>query len=88
MVDQENWSEEAVNFMALRQTLLTRLLSTTLEEPHEDRQLTVVDLTDPVLRNTGLDSAIMDIALHDFIQSPGGKKLIGALWLSFPPRAD
>jgi len=88
MVDQENWSEEAANFLALRQTLLTRLLSLTLEELPEDRQMTVVDLTDAVLRNTGLDSAIMDVALHDFVQSPGGKKLIGGLLPSFRLRTN
>jgi hypothetical protein len=83
MVDQENWSEDAANFIALRETLLTRLLSPTSEEPHEDGRMTVIDLTDPVLRSTGLDTSILDIALHDFVQSPGGKKLIGGLLLSF-----
>jgi hypothetical protein len=88
MVDQGNWSEEGANFMALRETLLTRLLSPTSEEQHEDWPMTVVDLTDPLLRSTGLDSSILDVALHDFVQSHGGKKLIGALLPKLPPRTN
>jgi hypothetical protein len=67
--------------MALRQTILMKLLSPVVENAHQDkpRQTTLVDLTDPVLRTTGLDSSIMDIAFHDFIRSSGGRKMIGAL---------
>jgi hypothetical protein len=88
MVDQENWNEEAANFMALRQTLLTRLLSPISEEPHDDWRITMVDLTDPVLRSTGLDCSILDVALHDFVQGDAGKKLIGTLLPNLPPRTN
>ena len=65
--------------MALRQTLLTKLLSPRLDDIHEEepRRVTLVDLTDSVLWSTALDSAIMDIALCDFISSTRGKKMIG-----------
>jgi len=68
--------------MALRQTLLTKLLSPRLDNIHEEkrRRITLLDLTDSVLCSTALDSAIMDIALFDFISSTSGKKMIGMLF--------
>jgi hypothetical protein len=81
LADQETWNAGGVNFMALRQTLLTKLLTPVVENAHQDkpRQTTLIDLTDPILRSTGLDGSIMDIALYNFIRSSGGRKMIGAL---------
>jgi hypothetical protein len=80
LVDQEKWSEEGANFMALRQTLLTKLLSPAGDDGIEDtsRRITLVDLTDPILQSTELDSSIMVIAMRDFIRSTPGRKMIGA----------
>jgi hypothetical protein len=80
LMDQETWSEEGVNFITLRQTLLLKLLSPLVEDAHQDKppQVVLVDLTDPILWNTGLDSSIMDIAVYDFIRSRRGRQLIGA----------
>ncbi|KIM24813.1 hypothetical protein M408DRAFT_229474 [Serendipita vermifera MAFF 305830] len=78
LVDGEKWSEEAATFIALRQTLLTKLLSPAGVEDPEDmaRQITLVDLTDPVLNSTRLDSVIMDIAVHDFLRHTAERKMI------------
>ncbi|KIM24811.1 hypothetical protein M408DRAFT_229464 [Serendipita vermifera MAFF 305830] len=40
------------------------------------RRITLVDLTDPVLNSTRLDSAIMDIAVHDFLRHSAERKMI------------
>jgi hypothetical protein len=79
-VDQEKWSDEGANFMALRQTLLTKLLSPAGEDELEEtsRRITLVDLTDPILQSTGIDNAIMTIAIRDSIRSNPGRKMIGA----------
>jgi hypothetical protein len=70
--------------MALRQTLLTKLLSPAGDDDNEEtpRRIKLVDLTDPVLQSTGLDSAIMVIAMHDFMRSTGGRKIIGGYSLA------
>jgi hypothetical protein len=78
-VDQEEWSDEGANFMALRQTLLTKMLSPAGEDELEEtsRRITLVDLTDRILQSTGLDNAIMAIVIRDFIRSTTGRKVIG-----------
>lgn len=70
--------------MALRQTLLTKLLSPAGDDENEEtrRRIKLVDLTDPVLQSTGLDNAIIVIAMHDFMRSTGGRKMIGVYSLT------
>jgi hypothetical protein len=70
--------------MALRQTLLTKLLSPAGDDENEEspRRIKLVDLTDPVLQSTGLDNAIMVIAMHDFTRNTGGRKMIGGYQLT------
>ena len=80
-MDQEKWSDEGATFMALRQTLLMKLLSTE-PQSHRSEQVTVIDLTDSLLHSTGLDGPIMDIALHEFITSEDGSKMLGTLLLN------
>ncbi|KIM20705.1 hypothetical protein M408DRAFT_124315 [Serendipita vermifera MAFF 305830] len=84
LVDGETWSEEGATFIALRQTLLTKLLSPAGDEDPEDmvRQITLVDLTDSVLNSTRLDSAIMDIAVHNFLRHSTERKTIGLSFLA------
>ena len=66
--------------MALRLTILIKLLSTTTEKASKyTSPVEIVDLTDPVLFSTGVDSTIMDIALQTFLRRAGGKKMIGML---------
>ncbi|PVF97415.1 hypothetical protein CPB86DRAFT_451298 [Serendipita vermifera] len=69
LVDQEKWDEDAASFMALRQTLLTTLISTDkgldIQSSRYDR--IVVDLTDPILSTTGLDTALFNIILREFV---------------------
>ena len=75
LVEQEKWDDEGATFIALRQTLLTELLS-----PYEDDLIhpnvqgplhslnnVVLDLADPILCSTRLDGVLMDIALHAFL---------------------
>ena len=68
--------------MALRQTILTKLLSTATEEASKEiSPVEIVDLTDPVLDSAGIDGTIMDMALQTFLRRDGGKKMIGTLLL-------
>jgi hypothetical protein len=73
--------------MALRQTLLTKLLSPSGDDENEEtpRRIRLVDLTDPVLQSTGLDNAIMVVAMHDFVRGAGGRKMIGVSQLTVFP---
>jgi len=72
--------------MALRQTLLTKLLSPAGDDENEEspQRIKLVDLTDPVLQSTGLDNTIMLIAMHDFMHNTGQRKMIGVYsWAVF-----
>ncbi|KAG8834461.1 hypothetical protein FRC17_008683 [Serendipita sp. 399] len=84
LVEQEKWEEEAVTFIAFRQTILTMLISPPDEDIWETlstcRQI-VIDLNDPVLLSAGLVPILMDMAIHRFLSSDdagtkGTKKLI------------
>jgi hypothetical protein len=81
LVDEEKWDDEGATFMALRQTLLTALLAPppdATRNPLWMERISVLDLTDPVLASTGLDTVLMDMALREFVVPvEGTKKLIG-----------
>lgn len=65
--------------MAMRQTLLTMLLSASSAWPDSlPSQRVIVDLSDPILSGVSLDHIMMDMALQQFlISSSGGRKMIG-----------
>lgn len=71
LVDQENWDEDAASFMALRQTLLTTLVSMDQDREVELSQFekVIIDLTDPILSASRLDVVILQMALRVFLAS-------------------
>jgi hypothetical protein len=81
LVDEEKWDDEGATFMALRQTLLTALLTPPPDanrSPFWMERVSLLDLTDPVLASTGLDTVLMDMTLREFmVPVEGTKKLIG-----------
>jgi hypothetical protein len=72
LIEKENWTDDGANFMALRQTILTSLLSSNISlSPNDD---VVVDLGDPILGRTGLDNVLMDMLLHQFLLLPSKRR--------------
>ena len=80
-MDEEKWDDEGATFMALRQTLLTAVLSPppdATRNPFWMERVSVLDLTDPILASTGLDTVLMDMALREFmVPVEGTRKLVG-----------
>jgi hypothetical protein len=80
LVDQEKWDEDGASFMALRQTLLTTLISTDEDADTYSSQFdkVIIDLTDPILSATKLDATIFNIILREFATTGAGEsRLIG-----------
>jgi len=76
LVYKETWTDAGRNFMALRQTILNTVLSS----PRSilSQRETAIDIRDPILRLTGIDSVLMDIALHQLLlHSPQRRRLVG-----------
>jgi len=73
LVEKESWTEEGMNFMALRQTILTALLSSPDSSQSDTTPLSsddvVVDMLDPILRQTGLENTLMDMSLRQFLHN-------------------
>ncbi|CAG7849986.1 SubName: Full=Uncharacterized protein {ECO:0000313/EMBL:CCA67294.1} [Serendipita indica DSM 11827] len=70
-VDEEQWDSHGSAFMAIRQTLLTTLIASHDGDKDDVDVVSrirhggaiVIDLSDPVLRSTGLDSVLFDMVL-------------------------
>ncbi|KAG9020955.1 hypothetical protein FS842_006931, partial [Serendipita sp. 407] len=79
LIDQEKWDDDGATFVALRQTILTELISRGDVEHHSmfsrSREI-LVDLTDPILSATGFDAVLMDMALHEFLNVNKDKKTL------------
>ncbi|KIM20048.1 hypothetical protein M408DRAFT_334166 [Serendipita vermifera MAFF 305830] len=81
LMEQESWDDASINFITLRQTILTELLApydavearAAARLPLHDLKEAVIDLTDPVLCSTRLDSVLMDMALYAFLNGQAGK---------------
>lgn len=64
--------------MALRQTLLTTLISTEKEDPiFEGSHTVLIDLTDLVLSSTGMDAVLINIVLRNFLETEPATGMIG-----------
>ncbi|PVF97442.1 hypothetical protein CPB86DRAFT_452557 [Serendipita vermifera] len=80
LIDEENWNDEESTFIALRQTLLTKLEA--LEEDHprlpsSSHRQTLVDLRDAVLQRTQLNVVLLNMVLREFLAgNPDKKKLV------------
>lgn len=80
LIDEETWDEEESTYIALRQTLLARLVA--LYEDHfrlplSSYRQSLVDLRDAILQGTQVDAVLMNMALREFLYGNlGGKKLI------------
>ncbi|KIM23607.1 hypothetical protein M408DRAFT_252184 [Serendipita vermifera MAFF 305830] len=83
LMEQEIWDDaSSINFITLRQTILTELLTpydgveakATTQLPLHDLKEAVIDLTDPVLCSARLDSVLMDMALHAFLSGQASKR--------------
>ncbi|KAG8857495.1 hypothetical protein FRB91_011306 [Serendipita sp. 411] len=86
-VDEEQWDSHGSAFMAIRQTLLTTLIMTGDEATSGDIDVVtrmrgggaiVVDLSDPVLKSTGIDSILFDmiLCLYCSVQRDANKLLV------------
>lgn len=72
LVNGEKWTEEGETFMALRQTLLTALISS----DEEDQMLqqfrmgdtVLVDLSDFILSSTEMNVPLIDLVLEKFLR--------------------
>ncbi|KIM23609.1 hypothetical protein M408DRAFT_252225 [Serendipita vermifera MAFF 305830] len=81
LMEQESWDDASINFVTLCQTILTELLTpydaveakATACLPLHDLKEAVVDLTDPLLCSTRLDSVLMDMSLHAFLNGQAGQ---------------
>lgn len=83
LVDEEQWDEHGSSFMALRQTLLTTLVSSGDGEGKDvatrmkNGDAIIIDLSDPVLRSTGIDSILFDMVLCLYcVIRPDSRKLL------------
>jgi len=89
LVEKESWTEEGTNFMALRQTVLTALLSSP-DFDHPDvtplsNNDVVIDMLDPILHQTGLENTLMDMSLQQFLHgSETPRQLLGRVAFRLP----
>jgi hypothetical protein len=66
--------------MALRQTLLSGLLSTQANGSFCSEREIIVDLGDPILSSTGMENVMMDMVLQQVLRDTSGRKrLVGAV---------
>jgi hypothetical protein len=80
LVGKEDWSSCGESFIALRQTIFTMLVSSNgiISPPSSYAQgETIVDLTDPILSDTGLICVLMDMVLRRFLQTGAPQKMVG-----------
>jgi hypothetical protein len=63
--------------MALRQTLLTALISAEEDMLFDEFRTVLVDLTDLVLSSTGMDAVLIDIVVRQFLKSRPARGMIG-----------
>ena len=63
--------------MALRQTILTGLLSHSPPPFQSEREITI-DLEDTILASTGLDSVLIDMTLSQLLDSQPRRRLLGS----------
>jgi hypothetical protein len=80
LIDEESWDDEESTFIALRQTLLTKMVA--LAEDHSELPLAshrqiLVDLRDAILHTTRIDIVLMNMVLREFLAVQSGRKLIG-----------
>ena len=70
LMEQEKWEDEAATFVALRQTLLTRLISLDDNDFYaiaSESGSIVLDLTDTVLASAGVTDALALMAIDSFL---------------------
>lgn len=75
LVEKETWTEEGATFLALRQNMLTSLLSSSQPFPWSRREI-FVDLDDPLLSSTGLEGVMVDMALQKVLALPPKRRLV------------
>jgi hypothetical protein len=83
LVDQEKWDEDSASLIALRQTILTTLISTDQEAESDLSRFEkiIVDLTDPILSATQLDATLFNMVLREFVDTGNGETgIIGKMW--------
>ena len=80
-MEQEKWEDEAATFVALRQTLLTRLISLDDDDFYtiaSESGSIVLDLTDIILASAGVTDALALMAIDSFLaRSTRREKLLG-----------
>ncbi|CAG7850010.1 SubName: Full=Uncharacterized protein {ECO:0000313/EMBL:CCA74036.1} [Serendipita indica DSM 11827] len=85
LIGEEKWDEEGETHVAIRQTLLTSLISALAGTEFEEdgrgaikfSAVTLIDLTDPILHALRVDTVLMDMVLTAFLsQTAESPKLI------------
>jgi hypothetical protein len=73
LVNEEKWTEEGETFMALRQTVLTALISSETEDPllryFRMGDTVLVDLSDVILWSSEMDGVLVSVVLEKFLRS-------------------
>jgi hypothetical protein len=80
LIDEENWDDEQSTFIALRQTLLTKMVALAEDRfrlPLASHRQILVDIRDAILGKTGIDLVLMNMVLREFLATQSGRKLIG-----------
>jgi hypothetical protein len=83
LVNEEKWTEEGETFMALRQTVLTALISSEIEDPLLGYfcmgDTVLVDLSDIILWSSEMDAVLVSLVLEKFLrsQSSHSRSMIG-----------
>jgi hypothetical protein len=80
LLGKEDWSGSDESFIALRQKIFLTMVVSSDERsssPSDARRETIVDLTDHILSNTGLDSVLMDMVLKRFLETGAHQKMVG-----------
>jgi len=83
IVEKETWTEDGANFMALRETVLTGVLSSQSASSLSFEQETIVDFCDPIISCTGIETVLMDMVMQQFLQGTSKRrKLVGTFFAS------
>jgi hypothetical protein len=80
LIDEESWDDEQSTFIALRQTLLTKMVALAEDRfrlPLTSHRQILVDIRDAILGKTGIDLVLMNMVLREFLEAQSGRKLIG-----------
>jgi hypothetical protein len=78
LVGKEDWSSCGESFIALRQTIFTMMVASNgIPSSSYAQGETIVDLTDPILSDTGLNRVLMDMVLRRFLQTGAPQKMVG-----------